>query len=286
MSMVECTLTPAHAKSLDDYSGERLNHLGLAIKGKSIAAINAVLKNNKSLIFKEVEERTEMFPLEFAFFLHGYDEDFMLKVIVIMKEAGVEINQYKNFSALHYAAGHGHLKLFKYLLEAGMNIDFPTVDNASVIHCAVGMYPDMQGQDAAVCKQKDLDLNDPDAKKLIRSSGSLKKILDSEACHLNPDRSEETALKSQRNLVSRLEILKILLVDYQAVCNQDKFEKMPQDYAINDMLKVFLDGISGNSETDIMLYERVRNELAETCLSPRSPRLPQSPGRSGLGAVS
>lgn len=287
MSMVECTLTPAHAKSIDDYSGERLNHLGLAIKGKSIAAINVVLKNNKSLIFQEVEERTEMFPLEFAFFLHGYDEDFMLKVIAIMKEAGVEINQYKNFSALHYAAGHGHLKLFKYLLEACMNIDFSTVDNASVIHCAVGMYPDMQGQDAALSNSK---LNSPGTRKLLRSNSSLKRILATNRIdNENPDRSESMVMpqiESLSKILHRLEILKILLVDRQAVYNQDKFEKMPQDYAINDMLKVFLDGISGNSETDIMLYERVRNDLAETCLSPRSPRLPQSPGRSGLGAVS
>lgn len=285
--MVECVLTPAHAKSIDDYPGEQLNYLGLAIKGKSIAAINAVLKNDKNLVLQEVEEGTEMFPLEFAFFVHGYDEDFMLNVVEILKNVDVEINQYKHFSALHYAAGHSHLKLFKYLLEAGMNIDLLTVDNASTVHCAVGMYPDMQGQDAALSNSK---LNSPGTRKLLRSNSSLKRILATNRIdNENPDRSESMVMpqiESLSKILHRLEILKILLVDRQAVCNQDKFGKMPQDYAVHEKLKTFLDGITGNAESDTLLYERVRSELAETCLSPRSPRLPQSPGRSWVGSSS
>ena len=282
--MQEPILTLAHPSSVNDHPSDQLNTLGLAIKGKCLQAIRLALKKDNNLACQEVKPGSNLFPLEFAFYLHGSDEAFMISVLELLKNVGIEVNQYIYFSPLHYAAGHGHLRLFNQLLKERAFVDALTIDKASIVHCAAGVYPDMQGQDPAPKKQE-LDLSKLEMKTLLRKT-SLKDIQEMERLKLNPDGNEDAALKPQRNLLNRLEILKILLVDLQTAYSHDKYQKNPQDYCIHEKLRAFLDGLTGDTETNKALYELIKSELAEICLSPRSQRLLQSPGRSSLGASS
>lgn len=263
------------------YSPDKLTDLGLAISGKSLKAIQTILNRNQACVNQEVAFGTEMFPLEYAFFCHGGDKAFMASVVQELLGAGIDLSLYKNFSALHYAAGYGYLDLFNRFLEAGADITVLTVDGASVAHCAVGMYKDMRSTSLADAGKRRKSLS------LSGSSGDLKERL---SLFKGADQGEATVLKSvqlcvsQDPIISRLEMLKILFIDNEVRFAPDKYGKLLQEYAQSEPLRRFLDGMTQeDKKQDMRLYEEIRSEIAGELISPRTPR---TPGRSKLRGVS
>ncbi|MBS1987949.1 hypothetical protein JST56_03060 [Candidatus Dependentiae bacterium] len=261
----------------ESYSADELTDLGLAISGKSLKAILTILNRNQACVNQEVKSGAGIFPLEYAFSCHGGDKSFMASVVQELLSAGADLSLYKNFSALHYAAGYGYLDLFNRLLQAGADISALTPDGASVAHCAVGMYKDMKQAPVSDVEKRRKSLS------LSGSSGDLKERL---SIFKAADLGEGTVLKSvqlcvsQDPIISRLEMLKIFFIDNQVRCVHDQYGKFPQAYAQNDLLCRFLDGITQEDKKhDMRLYEEIRSEIAGELISPRTPR---TPGRSKL----
>lgn len=263
---------PLTSAKRSNFSSDNLTDLGLAISAKSLKAIQKILNRDEACLNQEVEPDSEIFALEYAFFCHGEDEAFMASVVNELLTAGVDLNKYKNFSALHYAAGYGYLDLFNKLLKAGADIRAFTVDGASVAHCAVGMYRDMKQASIGDVGRRRKSLS------LSGSSGDIRERL--ALCKMAPDQGEATILKtvqlsvSQDPIINRLEILKIFFIDCDGGFYLDNYRKSPQEYAESDFLRRFLDGISLEKKQDMRLYTEIKSEIAGELISPRTPRAP------------
>ena len=261
---------PMENYCLNEDVGE-LTEMGLAIKGKSCKGFGFILNNNKRAA-QEVCTQNGMSPLEYAFFLHGSDHDFMESVITMFIQAKGNVNSYKNLSALHYAAVYGYLKLFNELLNAGANIEDLTGDGASVVHCVVGKYREIQQSVV------------PD--KILERRSSQGSPIDSKGRRIAPeikgDEDEVPRLNlirlaiSKDPIISRLEMLKIFFVEKGLDCNPDQHGKLPQKYAQCNELIQFLDGITGTGQ-DRILYEDIKSGLTAVLISPRTPGRNLSP---------
>lgn len=264
---------PMEISCLNEDIGD-LTEMGLAIKGKSFSTLELILKKNSKAV-QEICTQNGMFPLEYAFFLHGSDQQFIEDIAKMLLDAQTDVNLYKNLSALHYAAVHGYLKLFNQLLEAGANIEALTGDGASVVHCAVGMYKEIeQSVMPDRILQRRSSQGSPVGSKGRRITPEIKGDED-EVPRLNSLR----LVISQDPIVSRLEMLKIFFVDKGLECNPDQRGKLPQEYAQSPQLNQFLNGITGGAQ-DRILYENIKSELTLALISPRTPGRYQSP-RSG-----
>lgn len=267
------------------YEGKNLTLLGLAIHGKSLPGIDQALQTDSSLACQEVAEGSGLAPLEYAFSLHGSDERFMIlfikRLLTLSSDLNVDLDTFKNFHPLRYAAMYAHLELCKYLLEQGLNTDVLKMHSFSIIASAAGVYKDELQESNVTSSPRSVHV-----KSLKRSESSLKKI--KELCaqeRSNPDEAEPVVIQEIRRvntIFNQLEILKILLIDQGLYLREDEVRQILENPHVFSKLKTFIQGIMVGSEyceVNTRLYEQIKKEMnTDECFSPRNKL--QSPRRS------